>query len=82
MKGVLPMNDIRKKLDKLEEMKEQIRLEKEKMNAHIGRQLLTKLNIQHEDLSKTQLDDLIDTLATLYQDYNTPKITPEQSHDE
>lgn len=82
MRGALPMNDIRKKLDKLEEMKEQIRLEKEKMNAQIGRQLLTKLNIQHEDLSKTQLDDLIDTLATLYQDYNTPKITPEQSHDE
>ena len=82
MRGVLPMNDIRKKLDKLEEMKEQIRHEKEKMNAHIGRQLLTKLNIQHEDLSKTQLDDLIDTLVTLYQDYNTPKTTPEQSHDE
>lgn len=82
MRGAQPMNDIRKKLDKLEEMKEQIRQEKEKMNAHIGRQLLTKLNIQHEDLSKTQLDDLIDTLVTLYQDYNTPKTAHEQNHDE
>lgn len=82
MRGALPMNDIRKKLDKLEEMKEQIRQEKEKINTHIGRQLLMKLNIQHEDLSKTQLDNLIDTLVTLYQDYNTPKTAPEQSHDE
>lgn len=76
------MNDIRKKLDKLEEMKEQIRQEKEKMNAHIGRQLLTKLNFQHEDFSKIQLDDLIDTLVTLYQDCNTTKTAPEQNHDE
>lgn len=76
------MNDIRKKLDKLEEMKEQIRQEKEKMNAHIERQLLTKLNFQHEDFSKIQLDDLIDTLVTLYQDYNTTKTNPEQNHDE
>lgn len=33
-------------------MKEQICQEKEKINAHIGRQLLAKLNIQHEELSK------------------------------
>lgn len=46
------MNEIRKKLDKLEEMKEQIRQEKEKMNAHIGRQLLAKLNIQHKNYLK------------------------------
>ena len=75
------MNDIRKKLEKLEEMKEQIRQEKEKMNAHIGRQLLAKLNIQHEELSKKQLDDLVDTLATLYQDHSTPKTAPDQTHD-
>lgn len=81
MRGATTMNEIRKKLDKLEEMKEQIRQEKEKMNAHIGRQLLAKLNIQHEELSKKQLDDLIDTLVTLYQDYNTPKVAPDQSHD-
>lgn len=81
MRGELPMNDIRKKLEKLEEMKEQIRLEKDKMNAHIGRQFLAKLNIQHEDLSKTQVDDLIETLVTLYQYYSTPKAAPEQNHD-
>jgi len=66
------MNEIRKKIEKIEEMKEQIRLEKEKMNTQIGRQLLAKLNIQHEDLSKEKVDELIDTLSTLYHEYQTP----------
>ncbi|WP_432356040.1 hypothetical protein [Sporosarcina sp. A2] len=66
------MNEIRKKIEKIEEMKEQIRQEKEKMNAQIGRQLLIKLNIQHEDLSKEKVDELIDMLSTLYDEYQTP----------
>lgn len=66
------MTEIRKKLAKLEELKEQIRQEKEKINLQVGQQLLSKLNIQHEDLSKAQIDELINTLATLYHDYNTP----------
>jgi len=66
------MNEIRKKIEKIEEMKEKIRLEKEKMNAQIGRQLLAKLNIQHEDLSKEKVDELIETLSTLYQEYQRP----------
>lgn len=65
------MNEIRKKIEKIEEMKEQIRLEKEKMNTQIGRQLLAKLNIQHEDLSKKKVDELLDTLASLYHKYQT-----------
>ena len=60
-------------------MKEQICQEKEKI--HIGRQLLAKLNIQHEELSKKQLEDLVDTLVTLYQDYKIPKAAPDQNHD-
>lgn len=63
------MNEIRKKIEKIEEMKEQIRLEKEKMNTQIGRQLLAKLNIQHENLSKKKIDKLLDTLASLYHEY-------------
>lgn len=66
------MNEIRKKIEKIEEMKEQIRQEKEKMNAQIGRQLLAKLNIQHEDLSKEKVDELVETLSTLYHEYQTP----------
>ncbi|MBE1557144.1 hypothetical protein [Sporosarcina limicola] len=66
------MDEIRKKIDKIEEMREQIRLEKEKMNTQIGRQLLSKLNIQHEDLSKEKIDELLDTLTTLYQEYQMP----------
>lgn len=66
------MNEIRKKIEKIEEIKEQIRLEKEKINTQIGRQLLSKLNIQHEDLSKKKVDELLDTLATLYHEYQTP----------
>ncbi len=69
------MNEIRKKIEKIEEMKEQIRLEKEKMNAQIGRQLLAKLNIQHEDLSKEKVDELIETLSTLYHKYQKPVTT-------
>ena len=69
------MTEIRKKLAKLEELKEQIRQEKEKINLQVGQQLLSKLNIQHEDLSKTKIDELINTLATLYKDYNTPNQT-------
>lgn len=72
------MTEIRKKLAKLEELKKQIRQEKEKINLQVGQQLLSKLNIQHEDLSKTQIDELINTLATLYKDYNTP--TPSQTN--
>lgn len=71
------MNEIRKKIEKIEEMKEQIRLEKEKMNTQIGRQLLAKLNIQHEDLSKKKVDELLNTLASLYHEYQTP----EKNHD-
>lgn len=81
MKGAATMNDIRKKLDKLEEMKEQIRQEKEKMNTYIGRQLLSKLNIQHEDLSKVQLEEFINTLATLYQNHNTTEKAPHYQND-
>ncbi|MGN7410628.1 hypothetical protein [Sporosarcina sp. SAFN-010] len=69
------MNEIRKKIEKIEEMKEQIRQEREKMNAQIGRQLLAKLNIQHEDLSKEKVDELINTLSTLYNEYQTPVTT-------
>lgn len=66
------MNEIRKKIEKIEEMKEQICQEKEKMNAQIGHQLLAKLNVQHEDLSKEKVDELIETLSTLYHEYQTP----------
>lgn len=64
------MNDIKKKLARMEQLKQQIRDSQEALDHYFGKQLISKLNLKYEDLNKEALDQIVLTLTTLYEDYN------------
>lgn len=64
------MNDIKKKLARMEQLKQQIRDSQEALNHYFGKQLISKLNLKYEDLNKEALDQIVLTLTTLYEDYH------------
>lgn len=64
------MNDIKKKLARMEQLKQQIRDSQEALDHYFGKQLISKLNLKYEDLNKEVLDQIVLTLTTLYEDYN------------
>lgn len=64
------MNDIKKKLARMEQLKQQIRDSQEALDHYFGKQLISKLNLKYEDLNKEMLDQIVLTLTTLYEDYH------------
>ncbi len=64
------MNDIKKKLARMEQLKQQIRDSQEALDHYFGKQLISKLNLKYEDLNKEVLDQIVLTLTTLYEDYH------------
>ncbi|GGG33765.1 hypothetical protein GCM10007425_30570 [Lysinibacillus alkalisoli] len=64
------MNDIKKKLARMEQLKQQIRDSQEALDHYFGKQLISKLNLKYEDLNKEALDQIVLTLTTLYEDYH------------
>lgn len=64
------MNDIKKKLARMEQLKQQIRDSQEALDHYFGKQLISKLNLKYEDLNKEALDQIVMTLTTLYEDYH------------
>lgn len=64
------MNDIKKKLARMEQLKQQIRDSQEALDHYFGKQLINKLNLKYEDLNKETLDQIVLTLTTLYEDYH------------
>lgn len=64
------MNDIKKKLARMEQLKQQIRDSQEALDHYFGKQLISKLNLKYEDLNKEALDQIVLTLITLYEDYH------------
>ena len=64
------MNNIKKKLARMEQLKQQIRDSQEALDHYFGKQLISKLNLKYEDLNKEALDQIVLTLTTLYEDYH------------
>lgn len=64
------MNDIKKKLARMEQLKQQFRDSQEALDHYFGKQLISKLNLKYEDLNKEALDQIVLTLTTLYEDYH------------
>ncbi|MGO4995529.1 hypothetical protein ACTQ5F_11015 [Jeotgalibaca porci] len=60
------MVNINKKLEQLEKIKEEIALEKQKIEQDLGREVITALDLDYDQLNKKEMKDLATQFKSFY----------------
>lgn len=60
------MVNINKKLKQLEKIKEEIALEKQKVEQDLGREVITALDLDYDQLNKKKMKDLATQFKSFY----------------
>lgn len=59
---------LQKKLSRLDELKLQIKQEEEKIQKNLGKKIITNLQLDYADLSKENIEKLINEFTIFYQE--------------